>query len=57
MSFVPDREPGRTADRVDDGTSVCTLGVPAHVPTRTPATDSRDDDRPVPAHVAPPDDD
>jgi hypothetical protein len=56
MGFVPDREPGRTADRVDDGTSVATLGIPAHVPTRTPATDDGSD-RPVPAHVDPADDD
>jgi len=44
MGFIPNREPGRTAERQDDGTSVCTLGVPAHVPTRLPHDQYGDDD-------------
>ncbi|WP_050048891.1 hypothetical protein [Halanaeroarchaeum sulfurireducens] len=39
-------------DRIDDGTSVCTLGIPAHVPTRVHGTSTETEDRPVPPHVS-----
>ena len=30
--IIPNREPGFVEGRRDDGTSVCTLGKPAHIP-------------------------
>jgi len=41
--MIPNREPGVVEGRVDDGTSVCTLGKAAYVPIHS---NGEDGDRP-----------